>query len=232
MVGMNMIRKVISSLCIFAALSTAGLAQISFKAPEVTSVTDAYHPFEVIDDGVVVLDVSLDAVGAVSGITVLRNPGPIVEPAESMVRKWGFRPAEGASGAIPSEMTVVFVDRPPSYFAPRIPPPKNFKPVLPEAKESGADADYAPAGIVSVAYPDYPGDSVTFGSVIIEATVGSAGNVESTKVLRAMDARFTALATDALAEWQFQAATLRGKPVASKIAIAFVFLAPQTPYSN
>jgi TonB family protein len=229
---MNMIRRIASSLCIFAALSAAGLAQISFKAPEVTSVTDAYHPFAVVDDGVVVLDVSLDAEGAVSGITVLRNPGPIVEPAESMVRKWGFRPAEGASGPIASEMTVVFVDRPPSYFAPQIPPPKNFKPIVPDTRADSADPDYAPAGIVSLAYPEYPGMSVTFGSVIIEVAVGPTGKVESTKVLRSMDERFTALATDALAKWQFQAATLRGRPVASKMAIAFVFLAPQTPSSN
>ncbi|MGB6430263.1 MAG: energy transducer TonB [Candidatus Acidiferrales bacterium] len=231
---MKMLRRAASTLCVLVALTITGLAQISFKPPEVTSVTDAYRPYEVVDDGFVVLDVSLDNQGAVSGITDLRNPGlsggglPIVAPAESIVRKWGFRPAIAPSGPIPSEMTVVFLVRPPMYFASQIPPPRNFKPVLPEAREDSADPDYAPAGIISVAYPNYPVNSSTFGSVIVQVTVGPAGDVVATKVLRQMSGPgpFTALSTDALAKWQFQAATLRGKPVASKLAIAFVFEPP------
>jgi hypothetical protein len=224
---MKTLRRAASILCVLAALAIAGLAQISFKPPEVITVTDAYHPY--IDNGFVVLDVSLDAQGTVSRITMLRNPGPNAAPTESMVRKWGFQAAVGPRGPLPSEMTVVFVGRPGVYLSSHSATAANFKPVVPEAREDSADPDYAPAGIVSAAYPGYPANSATFGSVIIQVTVGTEGKIESTKVLREMSepGPFTALATDALGKWQFQAATLRGKPVASKVAIAFVFQAPQ-----
>ena len=128
-------------------------------------------------------------------------------------------------------MTVVFVYRPPNYGFAQAIQPKDFKPVLPEAHADSADPDYVIPGIVSVSYPKYLVNSVTAGSVIIQVTVGPAGNVEATEVLRAMGP-FTALAIDALGKWEFQAATLRGRPVRSKLAVAFLFQPPHTPYDG
>ena len=87
--------------------------------------------------------------------------------------------------------------------------------------------DYVPAGIVSFTYPDYPANSVAWGSVIVQITVNSEGRMENAEVLHGM-APFTDLAVDALRNWRFQAATLYGKPVASQLPIAFIF---QTPVS-
>ncbi|MGC1188468.1 MAG: energy transducer TonB [Candidatus Acidiferrales bacterium] len=222
---MKTLRRAAGILSLLTALATAGLAQITFKPPEVTSVTDAYRIDARVVDGFVVLDVSIDATGAVSGTAALRDPGAMAHEAEASIRKWGFRPASGSSGPIPSEMTAVFVYRPRSYAQ----PPRDFKPVLPESPADSADPDYIPPGIISVGYPKYPENSVAAGSVIVQVTVDRAGSAESTKVLRMMGGPFTALATDALGKWRFQAATLRGKPVASKIAVAFIFQAPLAP---
>jgi hypothetical protein len=224
---MKVLWRAASILGVLTWLAFTGLAQISFKPPEVTSVTEAYLPYQMVIDGFVVLDVSLDAEGGVSGTTALRDPGAMVPAAVASVRKWGFRPATGGSGPLPSEMTVVFVYRPPYNGPAQAMPPKDFKPVLPEPRADSAEADYIPPGIVSVAYPDYPVNSVAWGSVIIHVTVSPAGKAEATEVLRGM-APFTALAVNALGKWQFQAATLRSKPVPSKLAVAFVFQTPQT----
>jgi TonB family protein len=94
------------------------------------------------------------------------------------------------------------------------------------ARTDGA-LDYVPVGIVSVVYPDYPVNSVAWGSVLVQVTVNSEGKTESPQVLYGM-APFKELALDALKKWRFQAATFGGKAVPSQMPIAFIF---QTPSS-
>ena len=224
---MKIFRAAAGSLAFWGCLA---LAQASFTPPTVTAVTDAYRQYQILRDGFVVLDVSIDADGAVSDVKPLRDPGALVPVATSSVREWKFRPAAGESGAIPSDMTVVFVYRPRNYASLQPAPPKDFKPVLPEPRADSADPDYAPPGILAVTYPRYAAMSVSSGSVIIQATISPNGNVAATEVLRPMGP-FTRFAIDALAKWQFQPATLRGKPVESKLAIAFMF-EPPVAHSN
>ena len=216
----------------FAAFTTCAvvtiLAQSSDNStPEAISATDAYLPYQVMFDGFVVLDVSLDAKGNVTGVSALRDPGSMVPAAITSVRTWKFRPASAANGPRPSEMTVAFVYRPPNGGPAQTVPPKNFQPVLP-GPPTDEELAYVPPGIISVTYPDYPVDSVARGSVVIQITVNSTGKAENMQVLHGM-ARFTDLAVSALGKWQFQPATLRGKPTPSKLAVAFVF---QTPTSS
>jgi periplasmic protein TonB len=79
-----------------------------------------------------------------------------------------------------------------------------------------------PPGVVSVAYPDYPVNSVAWGSVLVQVTVNAEGKAESPGVLYGT-APFEDFALKALEKWRFQPATLEGKPVLSQIPIAFVF---------
>jgi TonB family protein len=83
-------------------------------------------------------------------------------------------------------------------------------------------------GILSFAYPDYPINSVVWGSVLVQATVDSAGDVKDVKLLHAM-ANFNSFAQEALKKWRFRAGSLRGRPVTSKIVVAFIF---QPPHSS
>jgi TonB family protein len=208
-------------------IAVAAVAQAVFKAPHVTSVTDAYVPYEIVFDGFVVLDVSLDERGEVIGTEAIRDPGAIVPAAVTSVQTWKVKPAILGTSAIPSEMTAVFVYRPRPNGPAEALPPKDFKPVLahPHADQT---KDYVPAGVVSFTYPDYPANTVAWGSVIVQVTVNSEGRIESTEVLRGT-APFTELAVDALRNWRFQAATLHGKPISSQLPIAFIF---QTPVSS
>jgi TonB family protein len=198
----------------------------SSHSESAAQVTDAYLPYEVVFDGFVVLDVSLDKRGEVIGTEAIRDPGSMVPAAITSVQTWKVRPGTLGNSAIPSEMTAAFVYRPRPNGPAAALPPRDFKPVLPHPHTEGID--FVPAGIVSFAYPDYPANSVAWGSVIVQVTVNSEGRMENTEVLRGM-APFTDFAVDALRNWHFQAATLNSKPVSSQLPIAFIF---QTPVSS
>lgn len=214
---------------VLACIAVAGFAQVSFKPAQVASVADAYLPYEVVYDGFVVLEVFLDKDGTLVETKTLRDPGAMTPAALASVNAWKFHPASGGDRTLPSAATVVFVYRPRDNGPAPVLAPKNFKPVLPDAQvHTDGGRDYIPPGVVSVAYPDYPVNSVAWGSVVVQVTVNAEGKAENPGVLYGT-APFKDLALKALEKWRFQPATLEGKPVLSQIPIAFVF---QTPNSS
>jgi TonB family protein len=207
---------------------TAVFAQAHFQPPAVTSVTDAYVPYQVVFDGFLVLNVCLDRDGKITDIEALRDPGAMLRATVTSIRTWKVRPGMLATAAISSEITAVFVYRPANNGPASLLPPKDFTSSLPhQPEQANTSLGYVPAGIVSVAYPDYPTNSVAWGSVIVQVTVDVDGKVGTTTVLYGT-APFPDLAIVALRKWRFRAATLHGKAVPSQVPIAFVF---QTPWS-
>jgi TonB family protein len=203
-------------------------AQQTYTAPEVTSAGDAYTSYNVVFDGLFVLDVGLSDDGNIRRIEALRDPGSMLGAAKTSVHTWKFQPASEGSKPRASRLSVAFVYRPANYPTFGAVPPKDFTPVIPSAQaDDGSDA-YVPVGILSFAYPDYPVNSVVWGSVLVQATVDSAGEVKDVKLLHGM-ANFNSFAQEAVKKWRFRAGTLRGKPVTSKIVIAFIF---QPPHSS
>jgi len=69
----------------------------------------------------------------------------------------------------------------------------------------------APVAIKRVE-PHYPKVKVTSGLVILEMIVTRDGNVRDIKILRGSRA-YAKAAVDAIAQWKFKPATLKGKPV-------------------
>jgi TonB family protein len=202
------------------ALAWPNTAQEIYNSPEVASAGDTYVPYQVVLDGLFVLDVFLDGEGTVQGIDALRDPGAMLGAAKTSVRQWKFRPASRESKSTPSRMTVSFLYRPPNYGNATAVPPKQFSPVVPTAHDN-----YAPIGVLSFAYPAYPVNSVAWGSVVVQVTVDNSGKVKSVDFLHGMDV-FNNFVSDALQKWRFQAATLEGKSITSKTVIAFVFQPP------
>jgi TonB family protein len=198
-------------------LAWPNTAQETYKSPQVASAGDTYVPYQVVLDGLFVLDVSIDGEGTIQGIDALRDPGSMLGAAKTSVRQWKFRPASKESKPAPSRMTVSFLYRPPSYGNAAAVPPKQFSPVVPTEHDN-----YVPVGILSFAYPAYPVSSVAWGSVVVQLTVDSSGEVKGVDFLHGMDV-FNKFASDALKQWRFQAATLDGKAITSKTVIAFVF---------
>ena len=195
-------------------------AQESYNVPEVASAGDTYVPYQVVLDGLFVLDVSLDGDGTIQGIDALRDPGSMLGAAKTSVRQWKFRPSSREGSSAPSRMTVSFIYRPPNYGNATAVPPNQFSPVVPIEHDN-----YVPVGVLAFAYPAYPVNSVAWGSVVVQVTVDNSGEVKGVDFLHGMEV-FNNFASDALKKWRFQAATLNGKPITSKTVIAFAFQPP------
>jgi hypothetical protein len=218
-------------ICFFLlmGLSRPTSAQQSYKPPEVASASDVYVPYQVVLDGLFVLDVSLDEDGTIQKVDALRDPGAMLGATKTSVRSWKFQPASKEGKSALSRMTVSFVYRPANNGIAAAVPPKGFSPVLPpDQSESAARGNYVPVGVLSFAYPEYPANSVAWGSVVVQLTVDGSGAVKDVDFLHRMEG-YNSLVSDALKKWRFQAATFNGKPITSKTVVALVF---QTPSSN
>ena len=205
------------------------VAQQAYKPAEVTSAGDAYVPYQIVTDGLFVLDVSLNKSGGIQEINALRDPGSMFGAARTSVKAWTFQPAFQGGQRVPSRMTLSFVYRPPNNGGAGAVRPKDFSPVLPtNDSDTGEPGGYVPVGIVSFDYPTYPVNSVSWGSVVVQLTIDESGNIAKTAFLHSLGG-FNNLVSEALKKWRFQAATFDRNPIRSKTVIAFVF---QTPTSN
>ena len=214
-------------LILFSAIIFSAMAEQSYVPPGLTSGADAYIPYQnqIITDGLFVLDVGISEAGEIQQIEALRNPGSMAEAAKKSLRSWKFYPASENGKPTASRLTVAFLQPPTMYVGIRAIPPKDFVPVIPPDQ---SDSDFVPVGILSFDYSDYPVNSVAWGSVVLQVTVGSAGDVKDVSLLHGM-AGFNDFALNALKRWRFRAATFRGKPVTAKTVVAFIF---QTPPPN
>ncbi len=222
MVGRRMKRLLLALLIFWPRLS----AQQAFTPPEVASAGDAYALYNIASDGLFIAEIEIGDDGSIRGVETLRNPGGMLGTSESAIRNWKFQPACKGGKARASRMTVAFVCRPANYPTFGAVPPKDFAPVIPSGRTESS-GDYVPIGVLSFAYPDYPINSATWGSVLLQATVDSGGNVTNVDTLHGL-ANFDRFAHAALKNWRFRAAAIRGVPVKSKITIAFIFQSPQS----
>jgi len=203
-------------LLLCSAMST--LAQATFKPAEVISAPDIQYPIRSIADGVVVLDVSPDATGGIAGVHVVRDIPSLTSAATSSIPSWKFTPASLQGKPEPSTMRIAVVFRPPSYLAAG----PAFTAVPAQEVPDQAHRGDALPGIMSAVYPQYPVNAAMPGAVIIQVTIGTTGGIQRTKVVRALPP-FTQFGLNALHHWQFQPATVDGKPTISNLAIALVF---------
>ena len=206
------------AIVLLVCCAVSALAQATFKLPEVTSAADITYPINSVADGVVVLDVSLDATGGNAGVNVLRDIPSLTAAATSSIPSWKFSPALLLGKPVPSVMRIAVVFRPRAYFAAG----PAFTPVPSQGAQDPAHRIDALPGITSAVYPQYPVNAIVPGTVVIQVTVGKTGAIEHTKLVRDVPP-FSQFALNALNEWRFQAATHEGKPVPSTLAIAFVF---------
>jgi outer membrane biosynthesis protein TonB len=208
-----------SLLMIFAVAAAAlAAAMAPYEPPQVISAVDLKPPANTLASGVAVLDVSIDSAGAVAGAAVVRDLPPLATAAQSAVQLWKFRPAMSDGGAQPSDLLAAFVLGPAESF----PAYPEFPALL---HQQSSRKGFIFPGIVSVAYAPYPAKSVVSGSVVVQATIGADGNAIGWLVLRDLPP-CTQLALDAAKKWKFSAASLDGAPVASTVAIDFLFQPP------
>jgi TonB family protein len=222
--------KWLSSIFVCATIllccSHPTLAQTSFKPAEVTSANDVQFPVGSIASGIVVVDVSLNSKGDVTGTKVQRDIASLTSVATSSVKAWKYRPASLDGTPQNSLVRVAFAFRPHVIMA----APPNFEPLQqPDDVRQDVRSGYIPPGIEGVAYPAYPIDAATVGAVVAQVRVGVDGKVEDVQPIRTFNP-FNQFSLEAARKWRFRPATLHGEPIASNVVIAFVFSPPITNY--
>jgi hypothetical protein len=196
----------------------AAASLLTLRPMTLVSAGDIPYPAASVADGVVLLRVATDRTGKINGTSALRDIPSLTDAATTSVQRWKFGAASRENGPVESAMTVAVIFRPAVVQA----APPVFQAVHP-TMESG----YTPAGILAVSYPEYPVNGVAFGTVVLQVAVDESGRAIAIETMRGITG-LTMYATRAARTWRFEAAKLNGKPVASRVAIAFVFRLPIT----
>ena len=93
------------------------------------------------------------------------------------------------------------------------------------AKETKTPVDFQPPQVISAVEPYYPANAVSGGTVVLNVTVGSNGEIEDVQVLKAAGG-FTQQAMGTVRKWKFRPAQFNGKQVTASISVVFSFSQP------
>lgn len=185
-------------------------------------------PVMAVGGGEVLVDLDVNAEGAVTRATPLRSTPPFTEFVVNAVRDWQFFPAREVVDAdrarageaisrvaIQSHVLVGAVIRPPSLRAPTLgEPPKDIS--------SGADVLPFPLAMIP---PLFPPTAASNGVVLLEVHVSANGSVESAGVINSAPP-FDDAAVKAVRQWHFRPAEVHGTAVPTYVYVVFGFRVP------
>lgn len=193
----------------------------SFEGANVISATNLGYPVQSIAVGTVVLEVTVSEKGAVEDVRPIRKIQSLTETAVQSVKQWRFKPAVLDGRPTRSRTVVAVTFNPAETVAHDVP-----LPALSETEPSSqAMIEPIPIKVVNAAFPHYPYNSVTTGTVVLRVSVASDGRVEKAIVVRDVPS-LTGPCLDVLKKWRFEPAELRGQRISSSIGLAFVLRPP------
>jgi TonB family protein len=185
-------------------------------------------PVTAIGGGEVLVDVDVSAEGAVTRATPLRSTPPFTELVVNAVRDWKFFPARDlvdadrarageptSRVAVPSNVLVAAVFRPPSLHAPTLgEPPKDLS--------SGPNVLPFPLAMIP---PLFPPRAVGNGVVLLEVRVSANGTVDDVGVINSAPP-FDDAATKAVRQWRFRPSQVHGTAVPTIVYVMVGFRVP------
>ena len=204
---------------LFAVPSAGISAKDRFVPPDVASATDIPYPVEVLAAGLVTLSANLSASGQADNVQVLRDVPGLTSVASSLVKSWSYTPGKLDGHPAPSTLTIEVVFNPGNTLN------ENLKigPVAPSPPPF--PKGYLPPEIAVASYVPYPVNSVGIGAVVLDLTVYKYSEVKKVDILRDVPS-LSAEAIATVKRWTINPATFKGKPIPSKMIVAFVFRSP------
>lgn len=173
--------------------------------------------------GMVTLDVSVDATGAVAKMVVARDVPPLTDAVRSAVNGWQFTPAMKGGQPVRGVARVNVVFNPFNPGNVSIP----NKPLPPPDTGGSVAGVYQPPDVQTANYAVYPVNTVASGTVVLDVKVGADGSVMGARVLGGEGGTpLTGAATRAIRGWSFVPGTYEGQAVVSHTIVAFVFVSP------
>ena len=181
-----------------------------------------------VGGGEVLLEVSVDRTGAVSGIKPLRETTTFTERMIQAVKSWHFTPSEAeipparrkpggpTTEPVETKVLVAGVFRRPSVIGVTLGEPIR-------------DVDTASPEIpfpTSLVTPTYPAGTMSPGVVLVEVRVNSRGDVSEAKI-RIPAQGFDSAALNTARQWQFRPSKPAGSNAPSVAYIVFGFPVPR-----
>ena len=193
-----------------------------FEPAELVSAEEVRYPLDSISIGTVVLEATVGRDGAVVDAWTVRGIETLNQPAIASVKKWRFKPASLQGTPVQSRTTIAVTFNPAAVPATDVPLPP-----VSENKRADASSQPQPVRVIAAAFPQYPLNSVTTGTVVLRVTVDDGGQAHGIVAVRKITS-LTSSAIRAMKLWKFQAAEFHGEPCSSSVALAFV-LRPPSP---
>lgn len=190
-----------------------------YVPPDILSASNIPYPVDTLAVGAVSLLLNLDSNAQIQNMQILRDFPSLTSSVQDAVTTWTFRPAVLKGNPVPSEipLTVIF-----SIFNPAGGAASQSL-VLAPAQSTIPDASqFTPPQVTQASFANYPAASVAQGTVVLDVTVGRAGQPKQIRVINDVPT-LTQQAVSAVKTWGFNAATIRGQPISAQIVIAFVF---------
>jgi TonB family protein len=181
-----------------------------------------------VGGGEVVLEVSVDKTGAVTGMKTLRETAAFTARTTAAVKTWRFSPAEApiaearrkpggpTTQPVESKVLVAALFRRPSITSPTLGDP---------VKDIGAASNDIPYP-TSVITPPFPISALSPGVVLVEVSLDAKGAVTGAGV-RVPAAGFNSAALDAAKAWKFRPASPGGVSAPSVAYLLFAFAVPR-----
>lgn len=211
------------ALVAFALTSVLAAQQTpSFTPPRILRADLPGLPAPVVaGGGEVLIELLIDRTGVPSKPVLLRSTPPYTQMMLDAIMRWQFEPAfevdaKGEKTTVESAVLIAAVYRPPTLLN------------GPTAGESpkhitvaSGEAAY-PARLVP---PVYPPTAFGGAAIFFEVSLDEAGAVRDVRPV-ATDPAFESAARDALSQWTFRPAAVRGRPVAATAYVLFGFRPP------
>jgi TonB family protein len=208
----------VASLLVIPVRSGAGKLP-QYVPPDILSASNIPYPVDTLAVGAVSLLLNLDSSAQIQNVQILRDFPSLTSSVQNVVTTWTFRPAALKGNPVASEisLTVIFnIFNPAGGAASR-------SLVLAPAQSTSPDASqFTPPQLAQASFANYPAASVAQGTVVLDVTIGRAGQPKQIRVVNDVPT-LTQQAISAVKTWGFNAATIHGQPIPAQMVIAFVF---------
>jgi outer membrane biosynthesis protein TonB len=151
----------------------------------------------------------------------VRGEPPFLEKCLVAVRTWTFLPARSDGHVVETRIGIAF-QFPQPYVPPRTASVHNYENSSDSAEKNPTERGALPLVTVE---PEYPAGTEAHGGVILSADIGPQGQLDSVKVLRALEP-LTPAALAALHQWHFAPAKHAGITLSSPAIVVFTFPRP------
>ena len=168
------------------------------------------------------IEATIDRGGALTHPIVLRSTPPFSNLVLDAVSRWSFVPArettDGKEAVADGSVLIAAVYRPPTLMN---------GPTLGEQPRDLANASSDAPYAVSMVGPSYPPQAQIGAVLLYEISLDESGRMRELRAV-ASNPGFDAAAKDALVQWRFRGAAVKGRPVPSMAYVIFGFSQPVT----